>query len=736
MQDRYLFDSDDFEQNAPILARTLANVLRSRGRHGHLVRSVLTALEAAAAESDDSSLVPTAGSLMPPRVTGVRRSSKTGMQRREGGRARAICHLIDRLDEIGGEDRLDPKARMLRSNLRLLGEILGLDEIECDILYCRMICDFNHAYSRLVDKIHETLPGIHDSIACVLAVEPDAIRARLSQQGRLRRGGLIRLDPVSRDFSGAIDPLSKLAALGFEAFGTASALKEYLLGRPGNSELRPDDFEHLGDDLKLITKVLRGAFEARATGVNILLYGIPGTGKTEFAKMLSTTVCAPVFPIGEADSEGGEPSRGERLSELALLQMLLSMEPSPAFCCFDEAEDLFGALEPPLMRRTGSKVFMNRLFENNTVPVIWIVNDIEALPTTVRRRMTMALKVDQPPCAVSARIVTEMAEKRGMALHEAEVAALVKATPAAPGVFAKALQATDLATGDLATLRHVSTGLVEALHDGNAPASNRPAIADNFRPELSNADLDLVGFAQRLEAAAGKPFSLCLYGASGTGKSAFALHVAERLGMETRHLRGSDLLGMFVGQTEAAIARAFREAERDGLFLILDEIDALLHDRASAQRSFEVSQVNELLQAMESHPLPFACTTNLFDRVDAAALRRFTFRVRFRPLAPVQLSACYRHFFCSVAPAAVGALSGLVPSDFELVRKQAEILGVADDDGAIMRMLEAELAAKPDAPREVGFRPSRSPARGARDPVPAKSMAGASSRPTTERAWP
>ena len=55
------------------------------------------------------------------------------------------------------------------------------------------------------------------------------------------------------------------------------------------------------------------------------------------------------------------------------------------------------------------------------------------------------------------------------------------------------------------------------------------------------------------------------------------------------------------------------------------------HRRApgSARRGIEVSQVNELLQAIRAHPAPFACTTNIMDRVDSAAMRRFTFRIRF-----------------------------------------------------------------------------------------------------------
>jgi SpoVK/Ycf46/Vps4 family AAA+-type ATPase len=54
-----------------------------------------------------------------------------------------------------------------------------------------------------------------------------------------------------------------------------------------------------------------------------------------------------------------------------------------------------------------------------------------------------------------------------------------------------------------------------------------------------------------------------------------------------------------------------------------------------------VTEVNEMLQGMERFAGIFICTTNLFEDLDEAALRRFTFKIRFRPLtAPSSASAC------------------------------------------------------------------------------------------------
>ena len=124
--------------------------------------------------------------------------------------------------------------------------------------------------------------------------------------------------------------------------------------------------------------------------------------------------------------------------------------------------------------------------------------------------------------------------------------------------------------------------------------------------------------ADRLERIGERRISICLQGPPGTGKSAYARYLADRLGLEVMHRRASDLMSMWVGGTEQNIARAFAEARDTEAFLIFDEADSLLSDRRGAHRSWEVAQINEMLTWMESHPLPFVCTTNDGERLDSA----------------------------------------------------------------------------------------------------------------------
>jgi SpoVK/Ycf46/Vps4 family AAA+-type ATPase len=205
-------------------------------------------------------------------------------------------------------------------------------------------------------------------------------------------------------------------------------------------------------------------------------------------------------------------------------------------------------------------------------------------------------------------------------------------------------------------------------------------------------------------AAAGSPadVSLLLTGPPGTGKTALARHLADRLDRPLAVKRASDLLSCWVGGTEANIAAAFAEARESGAVLLFDEVDSLLLDRAEAKAAWEVSQVNELLTWMDSHPLPFVAATNFARRLDPAALRRFVFKVELKALSPALAERAFVRFFGGAAPAGLERIAGLTPGDFAVVARQ--LRGRADASaGEILALLEAEARAKPEPSQAIGF---------------------------------
>ncbi|HEU0133625.1 MAG TPA: ATP-binding protein, partial [Allosphingosinicella sp.] len=205
-------------------------------------------------------------------------------------------------------------------------------------------------------------------------------------------------------------------------------------------------------------------------------------------------------------------------------------------------------------------------------------------------------------------------------------------------------------------------------------------------------------------SAPGSPrdFSLLLTGPPGTGKTALAAHLADRLDRPLKVKRASDLLSKWVGETEANIAEAFAEARDEGAVLLFDEADSLLLDRGDAQRSWEITQVNEMLTWMDSHPLPFVAATNFARRLDPAALRRFVFKIELGALCGSAAERAFERFFGEPAPAGLAAVAGLTPGDFAVVKRQLRYRPEAGPS-EILALLEAEAKAKPERPAKLGF---------------------------------
>jgi transitional endoplasmic reticulum ATPase len=405
--------------------------------------------------------------------------------------------------------------------------------------------------------------------------------------------------------------------------------------------------------------------------------------------------------VGEADDDGDEPHRHDRLAGLRLAQRLAAFR--NMVLLFDEAEDLFVRrsllFDEPV---TGSRVFIHRLLERMAVPVVWTANDIGALGRSVLRRMTMCIEMKVPNLVTRTRLWRQMGEAEGLELREADAARPARLVPAAPAVAATALRATRLADGDAETARLIVEGVARAVEGGALPVPE-PEHDFAYDPALINADCDIAKLIDRsTQPGAERAVSFLFSGPPGSGKSACVRHFAACMGLPVLQKRASDLLNAMLGGTEHNIADAFAEARDTNAFLVFDEADSLLLDRSNAVRSWEVSQVNEMLTWMEDHKLPFACTTNLPDRLDRASLRRFLVKLRLDWLTEAQARLAFQRFFGMPAPPALDGLRTLTPADFALVRRGAALLQ-ATTSAELVRLLAAECEGRIGGRLPVGF---------------------------------
>jgi SpoVK/Ycf46/Vps4 family AAA+-type ATPase len=141
--------------------------------------------------------------------------------------------------------------------------------------------------------------------------------------------------------------------------------------------------------------------------------------------------------------------------------------------------------------------------------------------------------------------------------------------------------------------------------------------------------------------------------------------------------------------------------------LIIDEADSFLANRTQAQHSWERTMTNEVLTQMESFKGMFVAATNFNTVLDPASLRRFAFKLEFKPLEPEQrMNLIVRRFpsldWRSISSREFERLAGLTPGDIAAVALRMEYAGSVELR-EIINALHEELEYR-DAPgKDIGF---------------------------------
>lgn len=476
---------------------------------------------------------------------------------------------------------------------------------------------------------------------------------------------------------------------------TADKIINALIGKRQKAVLKLDDYKHIKNTEKVIT-ILSKAVSQRRKGVNILLYGGVGTGKTEFAKLIANTAKVPMYAVITEKNNFDEAEREDRLVDLYAKQHLLG-KAGNACLLFDEGEDVMNNLG-----RTSSKGYMNNLLESTEVPIIWTTNKIYDVDPAFLRRMTYCIEFEELSEDVRLNIWTSVLKKNKLKVSREKIVELNKNYNIPPSLISNAVQTTKMIGGDENDFEGLIENVAKVVTKKKNVKNNKKFQMNEYDETLVNTDIDIKNLTKKIKDCGKLNFSLCLYGEPGTGKSLYARYLAEQIGCEVVMKRASDLMSMWVGETEHNIAAAFAEAKSKKAMLIFDEADSFLQNRNNATVSWEVTQVNEMLTWMESHEYPFVCTTNLLDTLDEASLRRFTFKIRFDFLNKEQVNNAIEHFF-NIKDANVN-IKGLTAGDFATVKKKTDFLGINDLD-EITKMLREEIKVKKskELQNTVGF---------------------------------
>lgn len=615
-------------------------------------------------------------------------------------------HLAHELAQRG--EQTAPEVLMLQ-------EMLQLDKTDTALVaFAHAMLVSNNGMIEFVSNCNTiSMRHAYDAVALAVGLSVGEMASCQTDKTMLETLRMIQLNRRPCDLNRFIEVSDLLARLLCKPYLNIESMLSDITACVTPSTLDSTDFPHLAAEIDGLSRFLTGAVASRTTGVNVLLYGEPGTGKTELAKVLAARVQCRLYQVSCKDDDGDSTNAKQRFDSLRFAQIYLKSTPN-CITMFDEAEDVFPADDPWGTRRTAGKAWVNELLETNPVPVIWISNKIQQMDPAYLRRFQYHLDVRKPPLEVRERILASQLGE--LAVSSEFVQRLARSEDMTPAMIGSAALFARLSgaqtAADLESLvDYQLKASCQALGKKLAPAES--AVVTTY--DLQNLNIgcqfpiDRIIHALRQRGTG----SLCFHGVSGSGKTALAQHLAHELGKKLTVRMASDLLDMYVGGTEKRINAMFRTAAESGSILLLDEADSFLRDRRGAQRSWEVTQVNELLQQMERFEGIFICTTNLFRDLDQAVLRRFTFKIEFNSLNVEQRERMFVSEALQGDPSRMvagirrrlSALDHLTPGDFATVKRQSNLLGEVFDAAVFLDQLEQEHTAKLDSGtrKSIGF---------------------------------
>ena len=534
---------------------------------------------------------------------------------------------------------------IIEQNIDTLTQLLSLNAAEQTLFRLSVQLRLDEP----LKKLSEVLPksnfvGVSEVLSNLFGLPKSDIISALNDKGKLLGYGLLErnYNPDSLH-----DYLDWGKMLDFDEFISEPLDEQTLLKSCTQSAIKTslnlDDFAYLGEMKAMMLDYLQSSFATYRKGVNILIYGAPGTGKTELATLLAKALSVSAHNITYMDSDGDVISAEDRLNKCRFAQKVL--EGQSSLLIFDEIEDVFRGSFFEKSVAQQNKAWMNQLLENNNVPMIWLSNSVFGIDPAFLRRFDFILEMPDLPLKNKSALITQLTEGK---LSPAYVQHFAKVRSLTPAILSRTIRVAK----ELNTSNFAETLLM--MFNQTLKSQNKPKIEPLV---LGKADynLDYVACNDNIHRISeglkqSKKGRVCCYGPPGTGKTAWAAWLAEQLDMPLLLRHGSDLLNCYVGETEKNIAQAFEQAKADNALLVLDEVDTFLFSREGANQSWERSQVNEMLTQIERFEGLMVVSTNLIEVLDPAALRRFDLKLKFDYLT--------------------------LPQRLDFAKQQAEILGL------------------------------------------------------------
>jgi hypothetical protein len=604
------------------------------------------------------------------------------------------------------ETLLDETISPFASRITELGHALQLSPLEQDILSFAFLTAVSSELRGIFEQLASDRWAARVLWTALFDTSSEELTKAMRPKSPLRLSGLLQVSWRAQFATVAHFWVDLLAG----ADSLTDALLEPLDGKTGSG--RPARL--LEEDLTLAINLLRNA--QQETGINLLLYGDASLEKQDLLQLI-VTEC------------GRAPWRVRRFEEAprdvlpsltyVAFQVLAGKAPGALLVIERPSEVLQAAPSQFFRELFGIEIsaeeslpFDQNLLMTNRVPAVWVSSDISRLPDE-----TIAQFVFHAPLKRADRSAQAQAIRRSLRkfrLGKAATTQILAFDGISSAQLASAVRAAHL-------IRHQKKAdrdqaIVQAIRRSQRALSRD--LADRYKPSVTHYSLEYLNTAGRftpqqiLKSFRRRPKgSVLLYGPPGTGKTQFTEYVASEMHVPLVSKSAAALLSKWVGDSEKNIAAAFEEAAAEDAILFFDEGDSFLRSRELAHHSWEVTRTNELLQRMEGFEGIVVVATNLFRNLDAAALRRFTFKIEFRELDSSQR---WKMFLAEAGLTQTIAdvdarvkekwenrllfMRHLTPGDFATVKRQCLVLDTVLTPDEWLEQLEIECEIKGAAP--------------------------------------